>query len=190
MANKRMIDCNFLNAGGFQKLGNKAKLLYYQMIIRSDDKGFVDCTKDIIEKLEQSNYENGETDLTLLKNDYVNALLELINGGFLFEFNDNHGNTIHLIRHWFIHNRLIKGLWTNYLKLWNQVTIVDNEYYMKEKENHLKKEKVKQNNNYHTHSNNEINNNTNDKVVNNFIEDDDDFNKLIEELSEGDEEDE
>lgn len=144
MADKRMIDCNFLNESGFQKLPNKAKLLYYQMITRGDNKGFVGSTNDIIENLTKRDTLdcNEETP----NNDYVKALIELIKGGFLYEFNDNYGNMIHLIRHWFIHNKNIQNLSTNYVKYLYQVKLVNNVYHMKDSQcEREEKETIKEN---------------------------------------------
>lgn len=172
MSNKRMIDCNFLNANGFQKLNNKSKLLYMMMITRADDKGFVDCTQEIINNLTYRDDIQGTTSLTLLNNDYVSALVQLRESGLIYEFIDKHGNMIHLIRHWFIHNKLLKGLWTNYRNYECQVEIYNNEYYFKEKETHLKEEKnkIKQNNNYHSKDNISYGNEDDDKEWNNLIE--------------------
>lgn len=77
-----------------------------------------------------------------MNNDYKAALTELVEKGLLFEFVDNHKNHIYLIRHWYYHNKLVKGLWSNYGSLLKKVEIADNEYVLKKsntKENNTNK---------------------------------------------------
>ena len=52
----------------------------------------------------------------------------------LYEFINNHKDKIYLIRHWHFHNKLIKGLWTNYGKFYKLVKLEDDEYHLKTKE--------------------------------------------------------
>ena len=141
MAKHRLINCDFLNASAFKKYtSNKAKLLYLMMINCADDMGFVDNVSELITILEDNDKEFlNQTNLQLLGNDYQTALEELIEKGFLLEFKDNHSNRVYLVRHWFYHNKLKKGLWTNYRKYREMVEIIDNEY-------HLKKSNTKENN--------------------------------------------
>ena len=73
---------------------------------------------------------------------------ELIDKGYVYEFIDNHNNKIHLIRHWFLHNKYKSGLWTNYRKLLNEVYLEDNEYIKGKKpykENNIKESNPKHN---------------------------------------------
>ena len=142
MIKQRLINCDFLNASSFTKLTNKAKLLYLMMITRADDKGFVDTTDDIIEKLNNKDTQEGNVSLELLSNDYVSALVELMNNGYLYEFNDKYGNRVHLIRHWFIHNKWKDRLTTNYNKYFALIESNNGRYYIKKK---VDKEKLKQN---------------------------------------------
>ena len=180
MADKRMIDCNFLNEYGFQRLPNKAKLLYYQMITRADNKGFIGSTSEIIENL--SKKDETECIKEETTNDYIKALVELISNGFLYEFKDNYGNAIHLIRHWFVHNKFIKGLSTNYAKFLYRVELIDGVYHLKEEETHLKENKTKQNK---TKQNKDISNNNllnNEELeFNDIINDIDNYGKGSEE---------
>lgn len=150
MANYRLINCEFIRAGSFKtNVSNKAKLLYLLMFMSGDDRGFVDTTQDIITTLEKNDldFDSNNVSMQLLGNSYQNALDELVNKGYLYEFIDNHYNKVYLIRHWFFHNRLIKGLWTNYKKFLEKVEIVNNEYVYKKplKENKLNENKLKQN---------------------------------------------
>lgn len=130
MARHRLINCEFINASSFKvNISNRAKLLYLMMLASADDRGFVDITNDLINTLTSNDKEyDNKISLELLDNTYNTALNELLDKGYIYEFKDKHGNKVHLIRHWFFHNRLIKGLWTNYRVFLNQVYLEDNEY--------------------------------------------------------------
>lgn len=147
MARHRLMNCEFINSGSFKvNVSNKGKLLYFMMMMSADDKGFVDTTQEIINSLEKNENDNENiVNLTLLQNDYKSALIDLIDKGYLYEFVDNHSNKVHLIRHFFFHNRLVKGLWTNYRKFLSQVDIVENEYIKKPlKENNINQNNINQ----------------------------------------------
>lgn len=135
MAKKRLLNCEFINASSFKvNLSNKAKLLYVYMFVNADDKGFVDTTNEIIESLTKNDTDfRNEINMALLNNDYPSALVELISKGLVYEFRDNHNNRIHLIRHWYFHNKMVKGLWTNYGGLLEKVHVSNNEYFMGKK---------------------------------------------------------
>lgn len=143
MAKHRLLNCDFILAGSFKvNVSNKGKLLYMMMCMSADDRGFVDTTNDLINALTQNEKEFDNTiSLDLLENTYESALNELISKGYLYEFSDNHHNKVHLIRHFFFHNKLIKGLWTNYKKFLNEVELVENEYV---KKTHLKESNTNQ----------------------------------------------
>ena len=133
MAKKRLLNCEFVNASSFKiNLSNKAKLLYYTMFANADDRGFVDTTTDIIESLtaNEQKFDNSVS-LQLVGNDYQSALNELVERGLLYLFRDNHGNEVYLIRHWHMHNQVLKNAWTNYLSYYNQVYLKDNKYIRK-----------------------------------------------------------
>ena len=141
MSKKRLINCDFLNASSFKvNLSNKAKLLYLFMFANADDKGFVDTTNEIIQSLEENDKAfEPNINMSLLGNDYNSALDQLVNNGLLYEFTDNHQNHIYLIRHWYLHNKMLKGLWTNYGAFYKQVEVIENEY--------VKRKETKENNN-------------------------------------------
>lgn len=144
---QRLINCDFLNSSSFfDRLSNKAKLLYIFMFLNGDDQGFVDNTMNLIESLEKNDKEyDDQVSLSLLENDYLSALNDLITRGYVYEFRDKHNNAIHLIRHWFFHNQWKRGLWTNYRSFLKRVDLVENEYILKEthlKENKLNESKV------------------------------------------------
>ena len=124
-------------------ISNKGKLLYYTFFVNADDKGFVGNGKELIESLQGKTNESGEVNLSLLDNDFVSALHELLEQGLLYEFKSNHNNRVYLIRHWYYHNKLRQGLWTNYYKYLCMVEVVNNEYVLKEKP--LKEKKLNEN---------------------------------------------
>ena len=146
MAKHRLLNCEYVLAGSFKvNLSNKAKLLYFLMFASADDKGFVDNTNDLIISLEENDKNLGnELGLTLLNNDYQSALNELKDKGLIYEFEDNHYNKVHLIRHWFYHNKFVKGLWTNYQNFLSKVYLSGNEYLLGKKP--FKEDKLKENN--------------------------------------------
>lgn len=164
MAKKRLINCDFLNSGSFKcNVSNKGKLLYYSMIVAADDLGFVDTTNEIINSLEENDkLFNNSVSLELLDTTYQSALRELISRGYLFEFQDNHLNKVHLIRAWFLHNKWKNNLWTSYWGFYKQVCIKNGEYVMKP---------LKEDNNINQ-------SNTNQDTINQIIED----NDILEEL--------
>ena len=166
MARHRLLNCEFINAGSFKvNVSNRAKLLYLMMFANGDDRGFVDTTFDLVNALEKNDNELDKVErLELLENTYNTALVELIEKGYLYEFNDNHKNKVHLIRHWFYHNKLKKGLWTNYRNFLELVYLENNEYILgkkplkedKEKENKLNQDNINQNNKVETETEEEI----------------------------------
>ena len=153
MARHRLINCEFINAGSFKvNVSNKGKLLYLLMFTSADDRGFVDTTEDIINALDKNDTDfRNEINLALLENNYHSAIEELLDKGYLYEFIDNHKNKVHLIRHWFFHNKLVKGLWTNYFNFLELVHLENNEYILnskkplkENKENKLNQDKLNQ----------------------------------------------
>lgn len=131
MARQRLINVDFLTTS-FMGVSNKAKLLYMVMIFYADDLGFVGNTFKLVEELEKTDSEcENVVSLELVGNSYINALHDLDNRGYIYTFIDNHGNHIHLIRHWFIHNRWIKGLTTNYKRFLKEVELVDGKWVKK-----------------------------------------------------------
>lgn len=148
MSKHRLLNCEFICASSFKvNVSNKGKLLYLLMFASGDDRGFVDTTNDIINALTTNENENDtQVSLTLLNNDYESALNELIEKGYLYEFKDSHNNRVHLIRHWFYHNKLVKGLWTNYRSFLDMVYLDNNEYQMGKKPLKENNNKVNENN--------------------------------------------
>ena len=142
MSKYRLINCEFLCSSSFKSnVSNKAKLLYFFMFMSGDDRGFVDTTNDIIVALQKNDndFEKSEN-MSLLENTYETALNELLDRGYLYEFKDNHNNKVHLIRHWFYHNKWVKGLWTNYTNFLDLVHLEKNEYVLNSVKKPLKEE--------------------------------------------------
>lgn len=144
MSKHRLINCEFINAASFKNsLSNRAKLLYLLMFVSADDRGFVDTTQDLINALEKNDSEvDKNVSLELIQNTYNTAIDELVDKGLVYEFKDNHNNKVHLVRHWFYHNKLIKGLWTNYKNFLELVYLDNNEYILGKKP--LKEDKIKE----------------------------------------------
>ena len=141
MARQRLINVDFLTTS-FMGVSNKAKLLYMVMIFYADDLGFVGNTFKLVEELEKTDSEcENVVSLELVGNGYINALHDLDNRGYIYTFIDNHGNHIHLIRHWFIHNRWIKGLTTNYKRFLKEVELVDGKWVKKPLKEDIKQNK-------------------------------------------------
>lgn len=136
MAKQRLINCDFL-LNEFSGMGNKAKLVYYTLIINADDMGFVGIANKLVEELDKA---DKEISLELLENTHNTALQDLVDKGYLYVFRNNYGNNIYLIRHWFIHNKWRKGLTTNYTKFLKQVELIDGKWVKKPlKENKINK---------------------------------------------------
>lgn len=133
-------------------ISNKAKLLYFLMFASADDKGFVDTTDEIIQTLTDNDKEfDNSVSLELLDNTYQSALQELLSKGYLYEFVNKHKNKVYLIRHWFLHQKLVSGYSTNYMKYYHQVSVADNEYILKkekplkEKDNSIEENSIEDN---------------------------------------------
>lgn len=140
---KRLISCDFINASSFKvKLSNKAKLMYLYLITNADDKGFVTNALESAKLLQD--IESEQNNNSLVEFTYENALEELVNGGLCYRFTDNHDNDTYLIRHWFYHNKLVKGLESNFQSLLKKVELVDNEWQIRKKP--LKENKDNENN--------------------------------------------
>lgn len=126
---QRLINCDFLNFGGFiDNISNKGKLLYFMFITNADDLGFVGNGISIARALDQceENFDN-----TLFNFKYVDSINELLERGLILEFSDKHNNKTYLIKHWFKHNKEQQYLTTNFVSYRAKVEVVDGEYQMK-----------------------------------------------------------
>lgn len=142
MVKQRLINCDFLNVGGFlDNISNKAKLVYFMFIVNADDKGFVGNGVKLARGLDQceEDFEN-----TLFTYKYVDSIKELLDKGFIYEFVDKHNNKTFLIRHWFMHNKEQPYLTTNFISYLAKVEVINGEYHWKNnKEKNLKGKEIK-----------------------------------------------
>ena len=136
--NQRLINCDFINN---METSNKARLVYFMFITNADNLGFVGNGDKLASSLDQceQNYDN-----TLFQLKYEDAIKELLDKGFLYQFTNKHGGNTYLIRHWFIHNKYKYGLTTLFFSFYKLVELVDGEYHMRE-EDKVKESKVNQN---------------------------------------------
>ena len=147
MIKQRLINCDFLNVGGFlDNISNKAKLLYFMFIVNADDMGFVGNGIKLAKGLDEceENFDN-----TLFAYKYVDAISELIDKGFIYVFSDKHNNQTFLIRHWFKHNKYAGTRATNFISYLSKVEIVNGEYELKtiQEKKPLKEKEIKGNEN-------------------------------------------
>ena len=126
MANYRLINSDFVRD---MEVTNRAKLLYLFFMFNADDLGFVGNGKKVV-----SNLQSEELEVGIAQETFNDALFSLVDKGLLYAFENNYGDTIYLVRHWFLHNKWKKGLWTNYKSLTKKVKLVDNEYVLKTEE--------------------------------------------------------
>lgn len=112
------------------EINNKARYLYLMLFVNADDKGFVGNAAKIVKSLD----ENENETLDLIKYKFDDALYDLVQRGLLYEFVNNHNDKVYLIRHWYYHNKQLKGMETNYTSLLDLVELVDNEYELVERE--------------------------------------------------------
>ena len=138
---QRLINCDFLLNGSFAKLPNKTKLLYLMLFFHADDRGFVGNAELVVDDLEKNDSEYDKSiSLELIQTTYQSAITDLVNQGYLFEFRDNHSNSVYLIRHFFYHNKYYSKAWTNYKRFLRLVKLVDNEYVMRGSEEDIGQE--------------------------------------------------
>lgn len=105
---KRMFNVGFTLAESFKmNLSNKSKLLYFYIVISSDDRGFCDNVKELVILLNQNDVEFLNAS-GLVEYDYKSALQDLLERGYLIWITDNHQNDIYLVRHWYLHNQIPK----------------------------------------------------------------------------------
>ena len=134
---KRMFNSNLVNASSFKmKVSNKAKLLYFYIMLNADDKGFCDNADEIIVLLDSNDREfHNEASLDLLEHGYRNAIQELLDKHMLIMFVNKYGDKVYLVRQWYLHNQIPKDrvTETTYTKYLEQVEInSENEYDLKE----------------------------------------------------------
>lgn len=110
MASRRMFNTGVVNSDDFLEVSNGARLLYFAMIGKADDDGFVDCVKGLCRSwgLQQSDLD------------------ELIDSGYIMDF-----GSVVLIVHWNLHNKVPKDRYhpTLHTELAGQVVLNDKKIY-------------------------------------------------------------
>lgn len=125
-AGDRLINTRFIKT--LVNLTNRALLLYHQLIVWADSMGAVGETEIIITLLQHKADNEGDMGMGLIKTDYHSALDELIEKGLVYEVQLTSGNKVHIIKHWWLHNKWKKYLKSNYFKAINQFYIEAGEY--------------------------------------------------------------
>lgn len=125
-AGDRLINTRFIKT--LVNLTNRALLLYHQLIVWADSMGAIGETEIIITLLQHKADNEGDMGMGLIKTDYHSALDELIEKGLVYEVQLTSGNKVHIIKHWWLHNKWRKYLKTNYFKAVNEFYIEAGEY--------------------------------------------------------------
>lgn len=141
-AGDRLINTRFIKT--LVNLTNRALLLYHQLIVWADSMGAIGETEIIITLLQHKADNEGDMGMGLIKTDYHSALDELIEKGLVYEVQLTSGNKVHIIKHWWLHNKWKKYLKSNYFKAINQFYIEAGEYRPKN-ERKKKNQKEEQN---------------------------------------------
>ena len=143
-AGDRLINTRFIKT--LVNLTNRALLLYHQLIVWADSMGAIGETEIIITLLQHKADNEGDMGMGLIKTDYHSALDELIEKGLVYEVPLTSGNKVHIIKHWWLHNKWKKYLKSNYFKAINQFYIEAGEYRPKNerKKKNQKEEKEEQ----------------------------------------------
>ena len=130
---KRMFNSNIVNASSFKmKISNKAKLLYFYIMLNADDRGFCDNADEIIVLLDSNDVQfHNEASLDLVEHGYKSAIQELVEKHLLLVFQNKYEDKVYLVRQWYLHNQIPKDrvTETTYIKYLEQVAInSENEY--------------------------------------------------------------
>lgn len=113
MAHRRMISQEIVDTDAFAELPLSTRYLYYELIIRADDDGFVGAPMRIVRMVGCA-----KTDLE-----------ELIDGGYVIKFESG----IIVIRDWKVHNTVRKDIYqkTRYQNEFDMLYESDKRYYLK-----------------------------------------------------------
>ena len=116
MADRRMLSLSIVDSDKFLDMSVTARLLYYDLVLRADDDGFVSSPKKVMRIVDASN-EDLET---LIKNGYIIPQDE----------------GIVVVRHWFVHNTIRSDRYnpTIYADKKNKMKLVNKVYYTKEEQ--------------------------------------------------------
>lgn len=141
-AGDRLINTRFIKT--LVNLTNRALLLYHQLIVWADSMGAIGETEIIITLLQHKADNEGDMGMGLIKTDYHSALDELIEKGLVYEVPLTSGNKVHIIKHWWLHNKWRKYLKTNYFKAVNEFYIEAGEYRPKNERKKKNQKEVKE----------------------------------------------
>lgn len=141
-AGDRLINTRFIKT--LVNLTNRALLLYHQLIVWADSMGAIGETEIIITLLQHKADNEGDMGMGLIKTDYHSALDELIEKGLVYEVPLTSGNKVHIIKHWWLHNKWKKYLKSNYFKAINQFYIEAGEYRPKNERKKKNQKEVKE----------------------------------------------
>lgn len=86
MASRRMFSIQHINSDAFIELSNNAKVVYFYLMSKADDDGFI----------------NGLSSVLRVTNTSVDDVAELIENNFLMHM----GEKVYLITHWPSHNKI------------------------------------------------------------------------------------
>ena len=113
MADRRMLSLSIVDSDKFLDMSVNARLLYYDLVLRADDDGFVSSPKKIMRIVEA-------------KNDDLQALID---NGYIIPQKDG----IVVVRHWFVHNTIRSDRYkpTIYADVKNSLAVVNKVYYAK-----------------------------------------------------------
>ena len=117
MAHRRMISQDIVDTDNFAKMSQSARYLYYELLIRADDDGFLGAPMRIVKMVKCA-----EKDLN-----------ELINNAYIIKF----ANGIIVIRDWKVHNNVRKDIYqkTVYQDEFSMLCEIDKKYYLKNEHN-------------------------------------------------------
>ena len=114
MAKKRMIDRDLVDSDAFLDMPVSAQNLYFHLLLRADDDGFVDSPKKIMRIVGAANDDEKV----------------LSAKGYIISFNSG----IIVIRHWKIHNHIKKDRYTPTIHIVERENLVEyNSIYEKTK---------------------------------------------------------
>ena len=108
---RRLFNADFMNDSPTKRnLSNKAILMYCYLMFNTDDRGFVGNAPDLADYFDLKDMKEKRFDP---ERNYSTAIDELLEKGFLFGFKDRHGNVVHLVRHYWMHNKIPEKRITN-----------------------------------------------------------------------------
>lgn len=113
MAHRRMISQDIIDTDNFAKMSQGARYLYYELLVRADDDGFLGAPMRIAKMVGCTEDDLGE----------------LVSNAYIIKF----ANGIIVIRDWKIHNSVRKDIYqkTMYQDEFSMLCEIDKRYYLK-----------------------------------------------------------